>query len=483
MLLAGCSAKSFRSLAERLADCGADSGMHRYLPRGFLATAVCLLVGCSGSAPSAPASAAAVTGTPVELGADWPAYHRDAGRSGVSTDMRTPQGLAIVAQPVLDGQVYASPLVVGKRIIVATEGDSVYSLDETGGQNWRTQLGDPSPAGERACGNIDPLGITGTPVHASGLIYVSPQYRGGRHELVALDANSGTVRWRTGLDLPGVDPLAMQQRGALTVAGGRVWVPFGGLAGDCGNYKGRLIGVPLGGGKPVQFTVPTSREAGIWTPPGPSVDVNGLLYVSVGNGESGVGDKYDFSDSVLKLDQTGRLVDSFSPGTWPADNDADLDLGSQGPALVGTKWVVIAGKSGSAYVLRQSALGGIGGQVWTGPVCTSYGGSAVQADVVYLPCSDGVRAARVAADGTLTVRWRAEGAIAGSPVIGGGRIWALAPENGTLHALDPATGRSTMDIGVGDVTRFATPALSGSLVIVPTKTGITIVRTDQAASS
>ena len=393
--------------------------------------------------------------------------------------MRPPHGLAIVAQPLLDGQVYASPLVVGKRIIVATEGDSVYSLGETGRQSWRTQLGDPSPAGERACGNIDPLGITGTPVYANGLIYVSPQYAGGRHELVALDVNSGAVRWRAGLDLPGVDPLAMQQRGALTVAGGRVWVPFGGLAGDCGNYKGRLIGVPLGGGKPVQYTVPTSREAGIWTPPGPSVDVNGLLYVSVGNGESGVGDKYDFSDSVLKLDQSGRLVDSFSPSTWPTDNDADLDLGSQGPALVGTKWVIIAGKSGWAYVLRQNALGGIGGQVWTGRVCTSYGGSAVQDDVVYLPCSDGVRAARVAADGTLTVRWHAEGAVAGSPVIGGGRIWALAPSEGTLHALDPATGRSTLNIEVGDITRFATPALSGPLVIVPTKTGITIVRTDR----
>ena len=35
----------------------------------------------------------------------------------------------------------------------------------------------------------------------------------------------------------------MQERGALTVSGGRVWVPFGGLAGDCGGYKGRVVGV------------------------------------------------------------------------------------------------------------------------------------------------------------------------------------------------------------------------------------------------
>ena len=35
----------------------------------------------------------------------------------------------------------------------------------------------------------------------------------------------------------------MQQRGALAITGGRVWVPFGGLDGDCGGYKGRVVGV------------------------------------------------------------------------------------------------------------------------------------------------------------------------------------------------------------------------------------------------
>ena len=37
----------------------------------------------------------------------------------------------------------------------------------------------------------------------------------------------------------------MQERGALAIAGGRVWTPFGGLAGDCGGYKGRVVGWPL----------------------------------------------------------------------------------------------------------------------------------------------------------------------------------------------------------------------------------------------
>ena len=122
----------------------------------------------------------------------------------------------------------------------------------------------------------------------------------------------------------------------------------------------------------IAYTVPTAREAGIWAPPGPVQDAAGHLFVSVGNGASGVGDPYDHSDSVLEL--TGsRLTDSFSPSTWPTDNEADLDLGSQGPALVGNRWVFIAGKSGTAYVLRQGGLGGIGGQVAKAAVCRSFG--------------------------------------------------------------------------------------------------------------
>ena len=130
-------------------------------------------------------------------------------------------------------------------------------------------------------------------------------------------------------------------------------MPFGGLAGDCGGYKGRVIGFPLDGrGDAVRYTVPTTREAGIWTPPGPSVDAAGDLLVAVGNGAAGAGDRYDHSDSVLRLDRSARLVDSFSPRTWPTDNDADLDLGSQGPALVG-RWIFSAGKSGTGVRAAQ----------------------------------------------------------------------------------------------------------------------------------
>ncbi len=351
-----------------------------------------------------------------------------------------------------------------------------YAFDLSGRRLWEQQFAAPAPGDQLPCGNIDPLGITGTPVVSGGVVYVAPEYGSPpRHELVALDLKTGAVRWRRSLDLPGVETQAMQERGALAVDGGRVWVPFGGLDGDCGGYKGRLVGIRLDGtGSPIAYTVPTAREAGIWTPPGPGVDAAGNLVVEVGNGASVEGDKYDYSDSVLEISPAGKLVDSFSPSTWAGDNAADLDLGSQGPALIGTQWVFAAGKSGTAYVLDQQHLGGIGGEVSKAQLCPSYGGTAVLNDVVIVPCTDGDRAVQIDR-GVLQILWRATPN--GSPVVGGGRVWSLDVSAGVLDALDPNTGQTLERVPVGAVTRFATPALYGRFVLVPTEAGLVIIRT------
>jgi outer membrane protein assembly factor BamB len=215
---------------------------------------------------------------------------------------------------------------------------------------------------------------------------------------------------------------------------------------------------------------------GIWTPPGPAVRADGRMFVSVGNGESAQGDAYDYSDSVLALEGS-RRVDSFSPTTWAQDNAVDADLGSQGPALVDDRWVFIAGKSGTAYVLRQDDLGGIGGEVSQRDLCRSFGGTAVDGDVVYVPCTDGLRAVRIGADGRMDVLWHADAAITGSPVVGGGRVWSLDP-GGTLYSLDPRTGATRSSTAVGATSRFATPAISGARLFVPTLAGLAIVATD-----
>jgi outer membrane protein assembly factor BamB len=374
----------------------------------------------------------------------------------------------------LDGQVYASPIIVRGTVIVATEHNLVYGLDGTGRQRWQHRLPAPTPQAKLPCGNIDPLGITGTPIYdesTQSVFLVASTGDRVSHQLYALDPATGKERWHRPIDLPGADPQAMQQRGALAIAGGRVWVPFGGLAGDCGNYKGRLVGVPLTNGEPVEYTVPTTREAGIWTPPGPTV-LNGDLLVAVGNGES-TGETYDFSDSVLRV-RDGRLVDSFSPTTWAPDNASDLDLGSQGPALVDKRWIFQAGKSGTGYVLNAARLGGIGGQVWQGEICRSFGGTAVFGDTVYVPCTDGLRAVRIDSAGQASVRWHASEQVTGSPVLGGGRVYAIDQDDGALVALDPATGAQRERVSVGAVSRFATPAISGSRLYLPTLSGLVV---------
>lgn len=443
--------------------------------------AVALLAGCTSTGTDAPTARTPATvsrsAPRPPSGTDWPTYHGTLDRAGVATGMPAPTGpLHVVARLKLDGAVYASPLVVGGTVVAATENDTVYAFGLDATVRWQRRLGTPAPGGQLPCGNIDPLGITGTPIVHAGTVYVAAEYGSPpRHELVALGLSTGRVRWHRSIDLPGVETRAMQQRGALAVTGGRVWVPFGGLAGDCGGYKGRVVGVRLDGtGNPVSYTVPTAREAGIWTPPGPSVDAAGDLFVQVGNGASVGDDPYDHSDSVLKLSPAATLLDSYSPISWASDNAADLDLGSQGPALVGSRWVFAAGKSGTGYVLDQQHLGGIGGEVSQAKVCASFGGTAVVGSTVYVPCDDGIQAVRIDSGGTIHPLWHA--APTGSPVVGGGRVWTLDPSSGVLFALDPATGRSREQVGVGATSRFATPALYGRFVLVPTLAGVTIVR-------
>jgi outer membrane protein assembly factor BamB len=414
--------------------------------------------------------------------ADWPTYHGNGYRDGFAHTMPAVSGAPrVVKKLALDGKVYAAPIVVRGVLIVATENNTVYAFDAAYRKLWARHLGPPSRASERPCGNIDPLGITGTPAYdgTRNSVYVAPEYSGAppRHELVSLNFSTGAVLWHKSLDRPGVDARVMQQRGALTIFGARVWVPFGGLAGDCGAYKGRLVGLQRTDGlHPLAYTVPTAREAGIWAPPGPVVDLYGHLLVAVGNGASGVGGKYDFSDSILELNSSATLTDSFSPSTWASDNDADLDLGSQGPAIV-SQWIFTAGKSGTAYVLRRTHLGGIGGQVSQATVCRSFGGTAVDINTVYVPCTDGLRAVHIGSTGQMQVLWHAAAATNGSPVIGGGRIWSLDAGAGLLQALDPKTGQSRGQVSVGATTRFATPAIYGRNVYIPTLAGATVVAT------
>jgi len=276
--------------------------------------------------------------------------------------------------------------------------------------------------------------------------------------------------------VPGRDRTAEQQRGALAVAGGRVYVTFGGLEGDCGNYVGYVTASRTDGSGAVSFyAIPTGRMGGIWAPSGPAVDASGAVYVAVGNGAS-FGGRYDGSDSLVRLTpDLGRKVSYFAPKNWGSENSEDQDLGSTGPLLLPGDRVLIAGKTGDIYLLDAGDLGGIGGQRASLPGCVSFGGMARVGASVLLPCVDGVQRVDVSA-GALHRVWRAAGSITGSPVVGGGTVWTLDTKGGTLHALSLATGRTVASRHIGPVSRFASPTLAGSFVLVPTMDGVTAVR-------
>jgi outer membrane protein assembly factor BamB len=379
--------------------------------------------------------------------------------------------------------VYASPLVVGNFVVTATTGGTVYALDAaTGAIRWRTHLADPVPGSALPCGNIDELGVVGTPVYdrASGLIFAVNTQAGPSHMLYGLDARTGAIRLHRNVDPAGIDPATHLQRAALAVANSRVYIAYGGNYGDCGQYQGRVVAVPTSGsGAMLSFAVPTRREAGIWGPSGPAVTSAGEIVVTTGNGEA-TGGAWDHSDSVLRLSPTLQLLDGFAPTGWAQENSVDADLGSTGPLLLGDGRALAAGKGGKVYLVDVQHLGGVGGQLASLEGCHSYGGMAAGPSTaagtpVFVPCASGVQQI-VVGERTLRRGWQAPGRIAGSPVATGSTVWSIE-QAGTLDALDAATGKLRASVEVGATTRFATPALVGERLYVPTLQGVTAVQT------
>ena len=436
--------------------------------------AACSAGSKSSDNPTVEGPGSTTANTATNASGAWTAYHHDAARTGVADD-QSPIGRVRKAwtSAALDGDAYAQPLVVAGHVIAATEGNSVYALDAgSGAQVWRAQLGTPVKGGTLPCGNIDPSGITGTPVadtSTNTLYVVAFLAARTHHELFALDLSNGAVKWHRAIDPPGLAGRVEQLRGALTIANGRVYIPYGGLFGDCGPYKGAVVSSALDGqGDLASYIVPTTREAGIWHPGGPAVDGNGDLYISTGNSESS--GKFDYGNAVVRLNPQLKALDYFAPTNWLRLNQGDTDLGSIGPALVGTNRVLAASKQGIAFLLDRAHLGNIGGSITQIQACSggeAFGTAAVQGTTVFIPCTDGLVAIDTAGD-KLVQMWRRPGA-AGPPIVAAGLVWDLT-NNGTLVALDPATGQQRFSTQLDDpASRFVSlAAAAGQLFVAPT---------------
>lgn len=289
----------------------------------------------------------------------------------------------------LSGNLYAQPLYWREAgagvLIAATESNEVQALDAaTGRQLWGHSLGPAVSRSELRCGNINPLGVTGTPVidPRTQAVYVAAAVGGAqgvRHLVFALRLRDGTALpgWpidvaeelgRHGMSFNARD---QNERGALTILDGRLYAPYGGHFGDCGTYRGWVVGLPLNDPRAVVAWSTPARGGGIWAPGGLATDGKSL-YAATGNtfGAS----RWMGGEAVIRLSPdlktSGQARDFFAPEDWRSLDARDLDLGGVNPSLVdvpgpngGRALVLALGKDGHAYLLERDNLGGIGGSL------------------------------------------------------------------------------------------------------------------------
>ena len=276
------------------------------------------------------------------------------------------------------------PVAPKHMLLVATEQNLVYALDATtGAAAWKTALGSPVPRSSLPCGNISPLGITGTPVidERTQAVYLDAMVKGEangdpKHLLFALSLKDGSVLPGWPIDVEAAlktlgetfkSPV-QNQRGALTIVGETVYVPYGGHYGDCGDYRGRVVAVALQAPHTVHSWATRARGGGAWAPGGVASDGKSV-YVVTGNtiGARNWGD----GEAVIRLAPdvafSRKPEDFFVPSNWQDLDSIDADLGGANalllnlPGATPSELVLALGKDGNAYLLNRLNLGGIGG--------------------------------------------------------------------------------------------------------------------------
>ena len=308
---------------------------------------------------------------------------KDAGFSGAFTGM------------VGGGVMYASPLYVqngpgGKAAFVAATTDAdVFAIDEKNGTvlpNGVVHIGRAAGNSGAGCGNVQPLGIISTPVidPTAGKLYVAAALGTAsaitRHEVHAISiadwsdtktggwpvditpVKSGSVSFSAALT-------AQNQRGALSLLNGILYVPYGGHAGDCGSYRGWVVAINAANPTTIGAWVTGGMAEGIWCPGGMASDGTGV-FASTGNDLTMMMAHVD-SEEVVKVTGMGTVDKSsgknhFFPSRWMSmDGGPDLDLGSVNPVYISepAPYIIQISKDGHFYVLDAKNLGGMGGQL------------------------------------------------------------------------------------------------------------------------
>jgi hypothetical protein len=290
------------------------------------------------------------------------------------------------------GNVYAQPLYIedgpgGKAMIIAvTESNNVYALDAiTGSVIWQRNVGTSVTSSNLPCGNINPLGITGTPIVnlASRSLFFDAMTTpdGGttkEHLIFSLNVDTGAINsnWPVRVNATAVsgsttfDSSVQNERGAPGIVNNILYVPYGGHWGDCGTYHGWLIGVPINNPASVTAWATPASRGGAWSVGGVASDGTNP-FIATGN-TSGAS-TWGGGEAIIRFQSgpafTGLTNDYWSPTNWKSLDNSDTDIGGSGPLLVDvpgatpSSFVVSLGKDGNAYLLDRGNLGGVSAPV------------------------------------------------------------------------------------------------------------------------
>lgn len=342
-------------------------------------------------------------------------HHNDSARDGLYIEPTFTHAAAANLQRDLGfdgtiaGHVYAQPLYVDNgpagrpTLFVVTESDNVYALDASAGTViWQRHVGTPMPQSNLPCGDIDPLGITGTPVidlPSRKLFFDAMTTPDGgttaKHLIFALDVDTGTVQsgWPVDVDAKAsfqstpFTSSVQNQRGALAIVGGTLYVPYGGHFGDCGSYHGWMIGVPLNNPANVVAWATGARGGGSWGVGGVVSDGVDVFFAT---GNTMGATNWSGGEAIIRFQPgpvfSGMANDYWAPTDWMNLDAGDNDIGGSGPVLVDlpgatpSTLAVLLGKDGNAYLLNRSNLGGVSAAVAQASVSSS---EIIQAAAAY----------------------------------------------------------------------------------------------------
>jgi hypothetical protein len=470
-------------------------------------------------------------------------FHKNPSRDGVYVDAALTRAAAATihadttfGNAAIMGPVYAQPLYLAGAaggadlVIVATAQNRVYALNaSTGAEVWNNQYGTPVTSG--LCGSpLNPLGITGTPVIDAGTrtIYFDAMTNtganGARHMVHAVGADNGTERAGWPIDLnvavttggtPFTSP-TQNQRAALALVGGRVFVPFGGHIGDCMTYHGWVVGVSAATPTDVRGWATRALAGGVWGTSGIASDGASIFFVT-GNTEGTAGNPrsapatWGDGESVFKLPPAlthlddAQTTEFFNPVDWSNLDLGDTDLGGTGVVLVDlpganpSSLIVALGKDGKAYLINRANLGGKDAQ----PVASRAvaGGSIITVASAYTTSmgtyvvfkgagsgcpagqSGGLTAVKItaAAPPTLSVAWCAGPANPTSSAVSvtnaqgaNAVVWVVGVDARLLYGLDGDTGATIIanTTNLGTVKKHQAPIVVNGRVFVASDTQV-----------